>query len=100
MGGPALPQLIQYCLLQRLLEKPGPNPHAELDNVPLPDPSKAEQMIADLHAQDPEPPAVVNFAGAELSLLYLAIRCTNLCFAIPKTVNGSLPLCLPSDCLM
>lgn len=78
MGCPAFPQLNQYCVLQRLLEKPGPNPHAELDNVPLPDPSKAEQMIADLQAQDPEPPAVINFAGAELLILYLAIRCTKV----------------------
>ena len=54
-----------YIVLQELMKRPGPNPHAEMDKMPLPDPSRAEQMIADLVAQDPEPPLVINRAGAD-----------------------------------
>ena len=50
---------------QEVLRPPGPNPNADMDDVPLPDPSRAEQMIADLLAKDPAPPLVVNQAGTE-----------------------------------
>lgn len=55
----------KYTVLQELVKRPGPNPHAEMDKMPLPDPSRAEQMIADLVAQDPEPPLVINRAGTD-----------------------------------
>ena len=62
-------QLYSYdtVVLQGLTKRPGPNPHADMDKMPLPDPSRAEQMIADLVAQDPEPPLVINRAGADFS---------------------------------
>jgi len=73
----------------QLPEKPGPNPNADMDNMPLPDPSQAEKMIADLIAQDPEPPVVINRAGSD-------IRSSRDCLKILQAVYTYVARCCES----